>query len=74
MENLLIVPKNKEEFSFLQELLAKLNIATQVVENEFLQVSTSVRNGWAESMQAMAMRQDDSLLIPEIYENDEWTW
>ncbi|TAH22495.1 MAG: hypothetical protein EAZ08_01075 [Cytophagales bacterium] len=41
MENLLIMPKNSEEFSFLQELLKKLNIATQVVSPEVWEVPTT---------------------------------
>jgi len=34
MENLLIVPRSDDEFSFLKELLDRLNIRTQVITNE----------------------------------------
>lgn len=69
MESLLIVPKSSEEFSFLKELLAKLNVATQVVKSEDYELfGYKVR--WEEPSTAELM-QLSAPSLREVWENED---
>ncbi|RYX82766.1 AbrB/MazE/SpoVT family DNA-binding domain-containing protein [bacterium] len=40
-------------------------------------VETQKRKGWAEAFQAMAKNGDDELVIPDVFEDEDfsdWTW
>jgi antitoxin MazE len=40
-------------------------------------IETKPREGWAESFKEMAKNGDDSLLIPDVFEDEslnEWSW
>ncbi|MCU0393467.1 MAG: hypothetical protein MUE81_20325 [Thermoflexibacter sp.] len=69
MESILVLPKNREELSFLAELLKKLNITVKVLsesENELLGYAINYEEPSTETLLQMSAPS-----LHEVWENED---
>ena len=70
----IIIPQN-----FLKQCFIENEVIMEVKDNTIVisPVKEQKRIGWAEAFQEMAKNGDDELLIPDVFEEDDfkdWTW
>ena len=70
----IIIPQN-----FLKQCFIENEVIMEVKDNTIVisPVKEQKRIGWAEAFQEMAKNGDDELLIPDVFEEEDfkdWTW
>jgi len=70
----IILPQN-----ILKECLIEYEVNIEVKDNTIVisPADDQKRKGWAEAFQEMAKNGDDELIIPDIFEDEDfkdWTW
>lgn len=65
--------------SFLKQCNIEDEVEVEVKDNTIIisPLQTNKRKGWAEAFKEMAKDGDDSLIIPDVFEDEdhkEWTW
>jgi antitoxin MazE len=70
----IILPQN-----ILKECQIEYEVNIEVKDNSIVisPVEEQKRKGWAEAFQEMAKNGDDELLIPDVFEDEDfkdWTW
>jgi len=70
----IIIPQN-----FLKQCLIENEVIMEVKDNTIVisPIKEQKRIGWAEAFQEMAKNGDDELLIPDVFEEEDfkdWTW
>jgi len=69
-----IIPQN-----FLKECFIETEINIEVKDNKIVisPADNDKRKGWADAFKKMAENGDDELLIPDVFEDEDfkdWTW
>lgn len=65
--------------SFLKECFIESEISIEVKDNKIIIAPAYIKKrvGWDEAFKKMAENEDDSLIIPDVFEDEDdtgWTW